>query len=87
MKRFNPDNPKQARLFYCMFEAMECEENRHPIDVMMELEIKHNFIIKYKIPQSMFDGWDFWVEFEDPKEIDLLPKLFRNVGWKPIGQA
>ena len=87
MKRFNPNNPKQARLFFCMFKAMELEENGHPVDIMMGLAIKHKFKIIDRIPQSLFDGWDFWVEFEDPKEIDLLPKLFRNIEWKPINQA
>ena len=74
-------------MFYCMFEARVLEEGGHPVDVMMGLAIKHKFKIIDRIPQSLFDGWDFWVEFEDSKEIDLLPKLFRNIEWKPINQA
>jgi len=87
MKRFNPDNKNQARLFFCMFRAVKAGQHEHPVDVMNKLSVTLNFKILDKIPQSLFDGWDFWVEFKDPKGAEMLPPLFRDVSWKPIGQA
>lgn len=81
----NPDNNKQARIFFDMFDAHKAGEDRHPQDVMKELAEAHRFRILAAVPQSLFDGWDFWIEFDEPPE---LPPLFRgNLPWKPVGQA
>jgi hypothetical protein len=84
MKGMNPNNPKQARLFYDLIEACEYGEKRHPVVVMEELAKKYGFKILDRVPQSLFDGWDFWIEFE---ELPNLPPIFRDVPWKRVGQA
>jgi hypothetical protein len=83
----NPDNQKQARLFYDLREANDRGENRHPQIVMRELAGKHGFTILDSVPQSLFDGWDYWIESDNLMDLHL-PKFFReNVPWKAIGEA
>ncbi len=84
MKGTNPDNPKQRRLFFDMIDAYEFGEKRHPQIAMKELAEKCKFKIIGCVPQSLFDGWDFWIEFD---EEPILPPIFRSVPWKPIGEA
>ena len=86
-RHINPDNRNQARLFFCMYSARDNKEDRHPQIVMNDLAIKHKFKILGAVPQTAFDGWDFWVEFDDIEEIHELPPLFRFLEWKPINQA
>jgi hypothetical protein len=84
MRGINQDNPKQARVFYDLFEAYKYGERRHPQIVMKELAERHGFRILGKVPQTLFDGWDYWIEFETPPD---LPPIFRDVPWKGIGEA
>lgn len=81
----NPDNDKQARLFFCMYTADENGETRHPMIVMRELAEQHNFKIITAVPQSLFDGWDLWIEYDiEPK----LPDYFtEGIHWTPIGSV
>jgi len=84
IRGINPDNPKQARVFFDMIDADKVGEHRHPQIVMKEISEKHHFKIISCVPQSLFDGWDFWIEFDTFPE---LPPLFRKVDWKPVGEA
>ncbi len=84
VKGGNPDNPKQMILFFDLRTAYEYGEKRHPQIVMRELAEKYHFTILARIPQTFFDGWDFWIEFET---MPMLPPIFRHVPWKPIGEA
>jgi len=44
-------------LKYCLITAhIECNENRHPQEVMRELGIKY----QHATPQSVCDQWWFW---------------------------
>lgn len=82
----NPANPKQRRLFYdLMSAAFECGEERHPQTVMRELSTRLGFTILGAVPQSLFDGWDYWVEESRP--VDYPKFLQRSVPWKSIGEA
>jgi hypothetical protein len=80
----NPDNPKQGRVFLSLFAAYDAGEKRHAEEIIKDLASKLNFKVLESLPQSIVDGWDFWIEFEVAPE---LPAYFRNVPWKPIGQA
>ena len=87
-KSINPNNKNQARLFYDLIDATrKAKESRHPQIVMKELSIKNNFTILGAVPQSLFDGWDFWIERDDIELIDLPDELFCDYPWKPIGMA
>ena len=83
MKCQNPSNPSQRRVFFHGQSASEAGENRHPQIVMTELAQRHGFRILSAIPQSMHDGWDFWIEGSAPI---ILPYLL-DYQWKSIGQA
>lgn len=81
----NPNNTHQARVFFDMFLANEAGENRHPVTVVEELSKTLGFKILNRVPQSLFDGWDFWIEFDKPPK---LPDYFRaGIKWKRIGEA
>ena len=80
----NPENNKQRRVFFCAFTAADIGEKRHPQKVMAELAEKYQFKILSEIPQSMFDGWDIWIESSEAVE---LPKYLKVAQWKPVGQA
>lgn len=85
MLGINPNNPMQARVFYDFYTAYDVKEDRHPELVMKELSKKHNFTILFSVPQTIADGWDFWIEF---KQKPNLPTLFRDgITWKRIGQV
>jgi hypothetical protein len=86
-RSINPDDPTQARVFYDMYKSHIAGEKRHPEVVMEELAKQHDFTILDSIPQSLFDGWDVWIESPDMATLEL-PDLFRkNIPWKPVGQA
>jgi len=78
----NPNNSKQARLFFSyMSAALEYKENRHADIVMKELAEKNNFKVISKVPQTLFDGWEYWIEFDEEPE---LPGFVENVIWEPV---
>ena len=68
-----------------MRNAHDAGETRHPQTVVSELAESIGFTILAAVPQSLFDGWDFWVEFEESVK-DIGP-LFRGYPWKPVGQV
>lgn len=76
----NPENPRQARIFYDMYAA----EAGHPMDVVRRLSTELGFTILDAVPQTMFDGWDIWIEFNEPL---VLPDYFRSVPWRFVGSA
>lgn len=82
----NPKNPNQMSLFFCSRTADDLGENRHPQIVMRELSEKHGFKVIGKTPQSLFDGWSFWIEY-DKKEPKDLPRYLRDVSWSEVGSA
>lgn len=79
----NPRNKHQMRLFLCSY--MQCSANidGHPQEIMEKLSEEKGFRILACAPQSMFDGWDFWIELETAP--DNLPNIFRGVQWKSVG--
>ena len=82
----NPENKKQARIFYCYLEANNLSEDRHACIVIEELSKRHKFKVLRAIPQTLFNGWDFWVEFDFYPTADYcLPSYCRKVKWKGIG--
>lgn len=83
----NPDNPKQARVFYYLQDAPFSPGKLfyHPQRVMKRLSKELNFIILDSIPQTIADGWDFWIEFETMPE--LPPFISNKVPWKPVGES
>ena len=85
MIAINPSNDKEGRLFYCLRTANENGEKRHPVIVMQELAIKYNFEIIGKVPQSLFDGWDFWIKFETKP--NLPPFFYTDIPWKSVNMA
>lgn len=83
----NPQNHAQRRVFYDLNMAGDKGEARHPMVVMRELAQKHGFTLIGAVPQSLFDGWDFWIESTNIAVLDL-PCFFRErIPWKPVGQA
>ena len=81
----NPDNENQAHVFFDMITAFNEGETRHPQKVMKELSEKIGFKVLDSVPQSMFDGWSFWIEY---KSIPSLPNYFRSgIKWIQIGEA
>ena len=89
IKGINPENKKQARVFYDLLSAVyEDKEVRHPLIVMRLLEVQYEFKIIGKIPQTLFDGWDFWIEAENIEQVlSQLPKYIKNVPWKGVNEA
>ena len=87
MKSQNPENKNQVRLFYCLRTAFDHEEMRHPSIVMDEIAERCNLKVLGKIPQTAFDGWDFWIEVEDSRDVLVLPPFLMDYGWKPVGEV
>jgi hypothetical protein len=87
VKQINPTDPRQARLFYCLLAAHAAGEKRHPQHVVRDLEARLGFKVLGWVPQTIADGWDVWIEHDDPASL-ALPPLFRaGAPWKPVGQA
>jgi hypothetical protein len=80
----NPTNKKQARVFFSYLSAEDAGEARHAETVMTELAAEKGFAVIGKCPQTLFDGWDYWIEFHTAPE---LPLFFQDSPWKPVGQA
>ena len=81
----NPANRNEAHVFYDMMEAGIHGETRHPQVVVRELSHRLNFDILDAVPQSLFDGWSFWIRFYEAP--DLPFELFRAVNWIPVGET
>lgn len=80
----NPENPKQARVFYDLIDASRAGEDRNAMDVMREMAGAMGFTLLGSTPQSMMEGWDVWIEFN---EAPVLPEYLRNVPWRSVGSA
>ena len=87
-----PRQPNQHHRFYCMLSAADAGEHRHPQQVVRDLAATHGFAILGAVPQSIADGWDFWLEYDangdydDSTEPPAFPAYFRAASWKPINQ-
>ena len=87
-----PRQPNQHHRFYCMMSATEAGEHRHPQRVVRDLAATLNFVVLGAVPQSIADGWDFWIEYDangdydDSTEPPAFPAYFRAASWKPINQ-
>ena len=87
-----PRQPNQHHRFYCMQSAADAGEHRHPQQVVRGLSEMHGFTVLGAVPQSLFDGWDFWIEYDangdydDSTEPPAFPAYFRAASWKPINQ-
>jgi len=78
----NPNNPKQRRLFYHTIAAEEFFHGEmHPTTGMNYLATIYNFTILKAVPQSMYDGWEMWVECEEGEDI---PEWLDSVRWTEI---
>lgn len=80
----NPNNSHQARVLLSSQSQFMAGEERHPQIIFKELAEKLEFKILASVPQTMFDCWEFWIEF---KEYPELPDYFYQNGWSPVGQA
>jgi len=85
-RSLNPNNTKQARLFYCYDKASDAGEDRNATIVLQELSERLGFKRIGAVPQTMAYGWDFWIEFENGSP--ELPDYFMfGVPWEHIGSA
>ena len=75
----------QLLVFYSGWSADKCGEKRHPQIVMRDLAREHDFEILAAVPQSIADGWEFWIEWEGWPL--YLPEYIGVKAWKPIGEA
>ncbi|WP_207285222.1 hypothetical protein [Pseudomonas sp. FW300-N2A2] len=80
----NPENPRQARAFYCLRSADDAGESRNAWVVMRELSESLGFKLLDSCPQTIAEGIDWWIEFEVYPE---LPAFVYPARWKRIGQA
>lgn len=85
MKGINPNNNKQARIFLDLNELYYSGIKGIPCEIMNRLAYEHGLKILDCVPQTLFDGIDFWIEFDTYPE--GLPDIFRDVPWRPIGVA
>jgi hypothetical protein len=85
VKGTNPSNPFQRRVFFHLWHAQDAGETRHPMAVMRELAEANNFGILAAVPQSLHDGWDFWIE--ESANAPALPSYLLDYPWKPVGQV
>lgn len=80
---FNPSDKSQARVFFSYEAAFRAGEKRHASEIINELAAGQNFKVIGAVPQTLFEGLDYWIEFASAPE---LPNTFRDVPWKPVGQ-
>lgn len=85
VKGLNPENNKQARVFFNYLTMQDAGENRHASLVMQELGDKLGFKVIGAVPQTLFDGWDYWIEFdiapEFPDTVFLGVELQSGTPW------
>ena len=78
-----PIRINKARLFLSYISAYNLGEKRHAQIIMKELSIKHGFVITESIPQSVGDGWEFFIEFDKtPKLPDYFNESLEEQGFK-----
>lgn len=82
----NPNNKNQMRIFFSMYELWDLNIKGHPRTIMDQLSKEMNFKVLDAVPQSLFDGWDFWIEGENLDQMDF-PIYIRDVPWRAIGTA
>lgn len=80
-KFLNPDNPRQAFVF---FDDRACPDHGHPTDVVKAIGERLSFKVIDRQPSTMAGGWFFWLESESPCE---LPEYFNPRPWRPVGSA
>ena len=85
LKGINPENKHQMLLFLCSYMQSEAKISGHPQEIMKKLAEENGFKILESVPQSLLDGWDFWIEFDTPPS--TLPNIFRDVEWKSVGSV
>lgn len=78
--------PRQHRFFYDMHAASDAGEHHHPQSVVRGLAHTHGFKVLDAVPQSLFDGWDFWIETVDDGPAPVITPYFKAAAWKPIGE-
>lgn len=78
-KFLNPDNPRQAFVF---FDDQACNEPGHPSALVPEIGKRFGFKVLDSQPSPMAGGWFFWLEGENPDE---LPVYFNPRPWRPVG--
>ena len=64
------------RVFFDYRMANDAGEMRHAVLVLKELSRAHDFRIMSSEPQSIADGFEFWID--DPKQ-SKLPKYVRDL--------
>ena len=62
--------------YNCMTASIDCDENRHPQEVMKELSISYQL----STPQSLYDQWWFWNCQNVPGN---LPKFLTELKMNP----
>lgn len=83
-RSLNPDNPKQARIFYDLIDASRAGEDRNAMVVMREMADAMGFKLLGSTPQSIMEGWDVWIGFD---AAPVLPDYLRSVPWRSVGSA
>lgn len=82
-KGINPENKNQARVFLNIQDYQEFGFKGHPHEVILKL-IPFGSKVIGAVPQSMFDGWDFWLELDGNYNAH---DLIDDYVWKPVNQA
>ena len=78
-RSLNPNNPKQAKIFFDYIIAHSHGEHRHFYDVMDDLMVNNKFKIICVSPQAISDGINIWIEFESIPE---LPNYLSFSPWQ-----
>jgi hypothetical protein len=52
----------KARLFYSYLGAWDEGEKRHALHVMDELSVVQGCRLERAVPQTLFDGWEFYID-------------------------
>jgi hypothetical protein len=81
-KGINPENKQQARVFFHLETCQDEGFIGHPQHEIKKL-IPESANVIGCIPQSLYDGWDFWIDFSG--ELLVHDVLF-DFQWKPINQ-
>lgn len=80
-------HPGRHCFFYDGIAASDANENRHPQVVVAELAETHGFRVLAAVPQSMFDGWDFWIDVGGQGPAPKVTPYFKAKAWKPLGEV
>lgn len=77
---------QQQHRWFDIRAASDAGEERHPQEVVREFAALHSFKILASVPQSIADGWSFWIETSG-EALPELPDFFRVAEWIPVGQV